>query len=276
MGHAKPQKVYYTKITLCLRLVMKQLLKKYPIAAYLVIAYAFSGVLWTVGLTWPALYAIAVYGPLLAALLVALARGNTIKFLKQIVNLRASFRWYVFIIVFAIGINIPSLVVAALTGNWQAPSYTLWALVILFATQLVTSGLEEPGWRGFLLPELFKRYPAKAKWLSGLAWAGWHLPMVLPMYWALGPALIVSSVTGFVMAVCGAAFVYAWLYQRTTSIWLAILLHAAINTAQLYLIGTTQNPATAILPALTTWAVVWALETHWPNKTARTQRKALK
>lgn len=57
-------------------------------------------------------------------------------------------------------------------------SLTFW---FLFFTSLFFDGgglLEETGWRGFLLPELQKKYtPLKAAIGVGILWSLWHIPV---------------------------------------------------------------------------------------------------
>ncbi len=56
-------------------------------------------------------------------------------------------------------------------------------LVAMALTQVITSGMEEPGWRGFALPLLQRTHTAEnASWYLGLIWAGWHLPYMLYLY----------------------------------------------------------------------------------------------
>jgi membrane protease YdiL (CAAX protease family) len=80
----------------------------------------------------------------------------------------------------------------------------------------IGGGFEEPGWRGFALPRLQARHtPLKATLILGLVWGGWHLPLY--GLGAVGPLLFV--------------FFYTWLYNRTGSVLLCILLHASFTPA---------------------------------------------
>ncbi|MGM1029911.1 MAG: CPBP family intramembrane glutamic endopeptidase [Actinomycetota bacterium] len=85
----------------------------------------------------------------------------------------------------------------------------------------VGGGLEEPGWRGFALPDLQgRRSPLVATLLVGLAWGIWHVPLY-------GPA-------GFVVPLV-LAFFYTWIFNRTGSVLLCLLLHAGFTPAQSFL-----------------------------------------
>lgn len=99
-----------------------------------------------------------------------------------------------------------------------------WPLYLAsFAFTLVLGGaLEEPGWRGYALPRLQQRFtPLAATAILGLAWGVWHVPIYGPL----------GFVVPFVLA-----FFYTWLYNRTGSVLLCILLHASFTPAQDHLL----------------------------------------
>ena len=51
-------------------------------------------------------------------------------------------------------------------------------LAVLILGQLAVVFGEEPGWRGFALPRLIKRFgPNIATLILGIAWASWHMPL---------------------------------------------------------------------------------------------------
>ena len=90
---------------------------------------------------------------------------------------------------------------------------------------------EEIGWRGFLVPELAKRYSfAGTAILSGVIWAIWHYPILLlsdfnghtPVWYYL-PLLILV----FLPAI---SFLWTWMRLKSGSLWPGVMLHAAHNT----------------------------------------------
>jgi membrane protease YdiL (CAAX protease family) len=84
---------------------------------------------------------------------------------------------------------------------------------------------EEPGWRGFALPELQTKYsPLIASLILAPLWALWHLPLIGNEFpWPIVPA--------FLLSIFGGTFVQTWLFNRTKgSVLLAMLFHATVNT----------------------------------------------
>lgn len=92
------------------------------------------------------------------------------------------------------------------------------------------SGLgEEIGWRGFLVPELFRKWGfARATAISGGIWAVWHYPAVLfTDYSGAGPTWY--SLLCFTVMLLGYNTVFAWLRLKSGSLWTAMFLHASHN-----------------------------------------------
>src|SRR5262249_40391264 len=84
---------------------------------------------------------------------------------------------------------------------------------------------EEPGWRGFALPQLEKEHtPLVASVILAPIWAFWHLPL-------FGNEFPWPVVTPFVLSVFGGTCVLTWLLNGAKgSVLLTILFHAALNT----------------------------------------------
>jgi membrane protease YdiL (CAAX protease family) len=75
--------------------------------------------------------------------------------------------------------------VSAAAGTQSGYGLWNWAALLLIPRtfpQNLAGGplLEEPGWRGFALPRLQKRFhPLIASVVLGFLWASWHLPLIL-------------------------------------------------------------------------------------------------
>jgi hypothetical protein len=89
-------------------------------------------------------------------------------------------------------------------------------LATFIAVSLVGGGQEEPGWRGFALDRYQAHHsPVRATLLLGVVWGAWHVPLYGLA--SLGPLLFV--------------FFYTWLYNRTGSVLLCVLLHGSFTPA---------------------------------------------
>lgn len=87
---------------------------------------------------------------------------------------------------------------------------------------------EEIGWRGFLAPELAKRFSFTAtSFLSGVIWALWHVPIIVFAGYNAGTGWYGLAVVSANMI--GLCFVLTWLRLKSGSLWTAVILHAASN-----------------------------------------------
>jgi membrane protease YdiL (CAAX protease family) len=89
--------------------------------------------------------------------------------------------------------------------------------------------LEEPGWRGFLLPRLQQRFsPLIASLLVWFPWAFWHAPLDFhrPFRFTLVNYLLIRVV--FLIPI---TIILTWLYNRSgANLLTVIIFHAAMNT----------------------------------------------
>ncbi len=86
---------------------------------------------------------------------------------------------------------------------------------------------EELGWRGFLLPNLMPLGQWKAILLSGAIWGVWHAPAV-----AQGlnyPGYPVAGVFMMIVFTILLGTIFSWLYLNTKSPWVAALAHGSVN-----------------------------------------------
>ena len=120
---------------------------------------------------------------------------------------------------------------------WLALEALIMFLFYLFAG----GGLEEPGWRGFVLPWLQKRYsPLRSSLILALIWAFWHWPML--QGGLLGMAFYLLQY------VAPAAILFTAVFNRTGgSLPIAILLHSSINITPMFLPGSTLAPSLLLL-----------------------------
>ncbi len=136
-------------------------------------------------------------------------------------------------------IAIPVLVVAApyliarAFGLVRFHGLTTTLPDIVFGTVVFTAVIlgEEIGWRGFLLPKLRELTSRRrAALVTGFLHGLFHLPLILltTAYdsvgnrWAVAPTVVVT--------ITAAGVFYAWLRERSASIWPVAIAHNAVNT----------------------------------------------
>ena len=88
---------------------------------------------------------------------------------------------------------------------------------------------EEIGWRGFLVPELFKTMSyTKTSILTGIIWSLWHYPILLFADYNSGtPAWY--GLSCFTLLVISFSFIMTWFRLKSKSLWTCVLLHASHN-----------------------------------------------
>jgi membrane protease YdiL (CAAX protease family) len=187
----------------------KNLLARYPLTSFFLMAFAFSWIVWSPwvlsedgvgllpyqlsGLTKGLLSAAAILlGPTLSAFImtgITEGREGIRRLLHRIVLWRVGLRWYLFAligipVVMALGTVILPGGLSSLLG--LGPGYVLtylstYVLVVILGGPL----FEEPGWRGFALPRLQPLHgPLVGTLILGLLWGLWHLPEFLVPAWA--------------------------------------------------------------------------------------------
>jgi uncharacterized protein len=206
----------------------------HPILSFVGLTYAISWSLWLVAFLLGegsvlarVVFVAGAFGPAAAAVVVLKLTGEPLGvWARAIVRWRVPGRYWLY----ALGLpaamyGFANLVLVALGEpvEWSLLGERAVPYLGTFVvTMLILGGQEEPGWRGFALPRLQQRYgPLQGTAILGLVWGVWHLPVMGPL----------GFVVPFVLA-----FLYTWLYNRTGSVLLAILLHASITPAQDHLI----------------------------------------
>ena len=88
---------------------------------------------------------------------------------------------------------------------------------------------EEIGWRGFLVPNLFRAMGfTKTCFLSGIIWSVWHFPLVISGKYLSNIPVAVSLVQ-LTVILLAMTFIINWIRLKSGSVWPAVLLHASHN-----------------------------------------------
>jgi membrane protease YdiL (CAAX protease family) len=158
-------------------------------------------------------------------------------FMASILPLKLSPLWTIFAVVFYPAMILVSWGSSALFGMraeypglWEQPALEILPLFILTfcMTLLIQGGNEEIGWRGFMQPELQKRFsPLVAALIVSVLWSLWHLPLFLNGVYDTD--LVVGMVSGGIYRIPLAIFL-AWFYNRSGgNLFLTMFLHASFN-----------------------------------------------
>src|SRR5262245_13229775 len=238
-------------------------LKRHPVPAYFVLAYALSWACWippAIARTWASfpfiVFAVAGNGipSLLGIALTALVSGKSglAELFGRLGRARAPLIWYAVVLLLIPALWLAAAGIPALLG--------LATITFAFSGFTALSGLsaallEELGWRGFALPRMQARRPAfAASLLLGVLWTSWHLPLMI----AMGLPLTVAGLIRFffsLLMLTALAVLFTWVYNNTnSSLFLMVLLHAVA-----YITGSAIQPSNWIGSALLlilTWATV--------------------
>jgi membrane protease YdiL (CAAX protease family) len=210
---------------------MRSWTRDHPLTVFLLLAFPLSWYPWILALLRGTTTGPNPLGPFVAALIVtAMVSGRTgiRDLLGKLVLWRVRPRYYLVALGLPILISVlaAAFTVAAGDGTLK-PAPISWSdLVESFLFILLFIGLgEEPGWRGFALPELQRRHsPAVATLILSAVWAVWHLPLI-------GSEFPMATVPPFLASLLGGAFLQTWLFNRTRgSLLLQMLCHAMVNT----------------------------------------------
>lgn len=217
---------------------------------YVITSFGFTWLLWIPLLlnrqftleiaTFPGQFYAASFGPLVGAITASLYSGGRkeiVTWWKRTYRFRIPLKWYVL----AIGMPLVYFVVGVLiqrfiTGAWidwsqfgltaKLPGFNVWETLLVW---IFTFGLgEESGWRGFLLPELTRRFSLKTSSLlvAGF-WMVWHLPAFWfnETYMQMGFGII-----GWAISLMYGSMLLAWLSSRSKFSVIPVLLwHAGFD-----------------------------------------------
>jgi membrane protease YdiL (CAAX protease family) len=279
-------------------MTIKTFLKKHPVLTYFILTFAISwgglaiaagpgGI--TAGQTnvpFMVVYLTTVAGPPIASILLTglfYGRAGLRELLSRLLKWRVGARWYIVALLvtmlsvmgtlLALSLTSPAFIPGILATNsadsllfgFSSSEKTSFVLFVLLLG-LVNGFIEELGWTGFAIPKLTPRYGVLTTGLSvGFLWGAWHF---LSNY--LGSASAAGELSLFLyMSVMLFSFLppyrvlMVWVYERTGSLLLAMLMHASLNifwllSMPLALTGV-QNVIWYLVWAAVLWIVVAAV-----------------
>jgi uncharacterized protein len=221
---------------------LSQLVRRHPLAAFLVLTYGLTWALWIpldifrdaaagpytslallIGSNIPSAVAIVLT-------LVGFGWGATRKLLGRLLIWRISWRWYLVLLApTALVVGTITLVAVTRGGPTAALAVPLVSAIIAVAFMTFPGSAlgEEIGWRGFALPRVQSRRTAlTASLVIGSLHGLWHLPL-----WLRGDVDHRLSVCpAFLIQALALAVIYTWLYNSSKgSLLLVVLFHTATN-----------------------------------------------
>lgn len=211
---------------------------KYPALSFFALTFLFS---WSCFFSNSTLLIyVGLYGPLIAALIAVLIRDR--RWHAEWLNFRMPHPGWiilavlVFPFIWALGNSAGAFVNLVKMAPWQQSywsnlhSVTIGAIIF---TTFVGGGQEEPGWRGFALPELQKSFsPLFASVIVGVIHAVWHLPLYYNGWYQDNPTVtyFVFTMSSRIAFNIPTTIVITFFFNRTQgNIWLMILLHISHN-----------------------------------------------
>lgn len=149
--------------------------------------------------------------------------GGLKEWLKNIFNVKARFSSYLLTVFLSALYIVPSIIISGISK--VQPFYMFFYFLPL---ALLAGGLEEPGWRYILQPELDKKFGyIFTSVIVGIIWALWHLPLyITPEVNQAG-----RNFGWFAIMVIGGAFALGAIIKVTKNVFLCMLFHCLINAA---------------------------------------------
>jgi len=205
------------------------LVRRYPLGAYVLLAYVISitlGLLLNISLAFGL---IALFGPAVAAVVVSRiwrGRAGVSELWAVTSRWRVHPAWYVAAVALPIAGTAIGHAIYVIAGNaaLTVPGPVEPILLVLF---FLVIG-EEIGWRGFLLRGLLARHsPLLSTVVVAAVWTLWHSPL----YFIPGMPFYGNPFWAFAVWVFPFSFLMTWLWLGTRSAWLATVMHGSGNLA---------------------------------------------
>jgi uncharacterized protein len=222
------------------------------------------------------------YGPLIAALILAAMEGELRVWWQRVTRWRVGAGGYRDLLLVFLAVFTPLILLGIALGPLPAAGSLATPLAFFMVYtlyELLSSGMEEPGWRGYALPRLQERYNAsKSSLIVGLVWGVWHWPAFIPLYFNLlrtpGTPVIAAIIQTAMQAliyifasILAAAFIETWLFNRTQSALINLIHHGGSNAVGGVMMALIPNPGLGMLYGIVRWVVAIALlRFFWQEK----------
>jgi membrane protease YdiL (CAAX protease family) len=257
---------------------IKSFVQSYAVLAYFVLTFAITwgSILILTGASsfplpsekiesaGPLVYVGMLIGPSISGLLlIGIVEGKSgfRSLFSRLGKWRVSGWWYVIALLTAPLLILAILLLLSLSSSEYAPAILTTEnpaslLVTGVVMGLFVAFLEELGWTGFVVPKLRQKNGLVTTGIIvGVLWGAWHYPPFSASVrdsGSLSPTLYLAVLLFSFLPVYRLLLV--WIYERTGSLLLVILMHAPLSASQLVLI-----PPPLSGPALVTYDLIFAL-----------------
>jgi membrane protease YdiL (CAAX protease family) len=226
-----------------MRSTMTSAVGRHPLAAFLAVAFGWTWLFTLLGVVNLGFAIVALFGPALAALVVARTEGSYGVLRPRLTDRRFPAATWLVALAIPFGVALIARVLLVVSGQPIEGVGSITAIeVVLFV--LVIG--EEIGWRSFLQPRLRTRLGlASAGLVTGVAWTLWHLPMYL------APGQGPTAFLAFAAWVVPLAVVMGIVAEGTRfSALVATVLHGAANIATPIVLPGVDRPTWLMLGGL--------------------------
>jgi membrane protease YdiL (CAAX protease family) len=243
---------------------------------------------------FPFVYLAMLVGPSVAGIVmtaVVSGREGLRAYRARLLRFRVPLRWYAVALLTAPLVLLVTLTLLRLASPQFAPAIlsgstaalgpakagSLTAFALLGVGVGAGAGLfEELGWTGFALPSLRARHGVAGTGLVlGSLWGAWHF---LAVYWGSAQAFGAVPIPAFLLVALFAFLppyrvLMVRVYERTESLFIAILMHASL-TASMILLGPVVAGGAAVVYDLAFGAALWLMVGLTSGWTPRSERVA--
>ena len=259
---------------------VKAFITGHPVRTYFALAFAVSwtGVLFAVGpggipttvehlmTIGPAMYVAMLAGPSVAGLLMislVSGRAGLREVLARLLNWRVGWRWYAVVLLtapflvmtvsLALSVLSAEFLPAIFMTNDKAP-----LLLSGLAAGLIIGIFEELGWTGFAIPRMRRRYGVLSTGLLvGVLWGAWHFIMFWEPGSFSGALPLVVLLVKLFSWLPAYRVLMVWVYDRTGSLLVAMLMHGSLTATQLILMPLPASGMSVLTSILALAAAYW-------------------
>jgi membrane protease YdiL (CAAX protease family) len=264
---------------------IKAFIKSHPLLSYFALTFAISwgGILIVAGgpggisansqpseMLMPLMLLAMFAGPAVAGIVMTglvYGREGFRDLFTRMTRWRVGARWYAVAL-----LTVPLLVTTVLLAlSLSSPEYLPTILTTSDKAAFLLSGIvaglivgifEEIGWTGFAIPRLLARHGVLATGIIvGVLWGAWHFPVI---FWgsATSSGTLPLALYLFVLlfsVLPAYRVLMVWVYDRTESLLVAILMHTSLTASQFIIIPLSLGGVAAVTLDLVFTAVLWAV-----------------